>query len=219
MNPEDFMKPVCTRCFERGHEITACKEPEKNFDMIGPIAAFIGARLQYACPHINGQGNPWVSTISVDQHKEKFWKVRVYCDLADPSLVTKKWNWLKDRQRRIDAGEKFYYRMHREAQKMVIEGGHEPPPEFFTRCVLHDAIHYRKVYMDMVNLRPDLRMRICSEADHWILLYETVEEVVVKPEHLDFTCKKFHVKDHDELMAFFKKVYGPSMRDVMELRD
>lgn len=219
MNIEDLTKPVCTRCFERGHDVADCKEDRQNFAVIGPIAAFIGARLQYPCPMINGQGNPWVSTIKVDQHKEKFWKVRVYCDLADPDLVQKKWTWLKDRQKRIDAGEKFYWRMHREAYKMLVDGGDEAPPEFFARCVLHDSIHYREVYMDMVQLRPHLRDRICSEADHSILLHEKVEEVHVPDERLEFICKKFHVKDRDELMTFLKKVYNPSFKDMAELRD
>lgn len=219
MKLEDFEKPICSRCFARGHEVKDCKEDARNFELIGPIAAFIGARLQYPCPQINGQGNPWVSTIAVDQHKEKFWKVRVYCDLADPDLVTKKWKWLKERQRRIDEGEQFYWRMHHEAHKMLIEGGDEPPPEFFARCVLYDSIHYRRVYMDMVQLLPHLRARICNEADHGILLHESLQDVNVPDERLVFACKKFHVKDRGELMAFFKKVYEPSFRDMAELRD
>jgi hypothetical protein len=217
---EDWGLPVCRRCFERGHEAKDCKEPEENFGLIGLIAAFIGARLQYPCPMINGQGNPWMSTISVDQHKEKFWYARVYCDLADPDLVKKKWDWLRDRQIRINAGEKFYDRLHSDVIRSQLTEHVDPTPEFFARCVMHDAIHYRKVYMDAVKLRPHLRERICDQADHWTLLLENPEQIPeTKPEHLEWTLKKFHLKDQAELPAFFKKVYNPSFRDAMELRD
>jgi hypothetical protein len=213
-----LQEPVCRRCFEGGHEAKDCKENEENFKLIGPLAAFIGARLQYPCPEINGQGNPWVSTIRVDQHKEKWWYVRVYCDLADPSLVQKKWDFLKDRQRRMDAGEKFYWHGWKGLPEMLA-ASETPTPEFFARCALHDAIHYHKVHMDTVALRPHLRTRICDQADHWVLLHESVDKVDLTPEQEEWQCKKFHVKGHDELVAFLKKVYDPTIRDMMELRD
>lgn len=215
-----LQQPICKKCFEGGHDTNDCKEEKENFELIGPLAAFIGSRLQYPSPAINGQGNPWVSTISVDQHKEKFWYIRVYCTLAEPDLVLKKWTWLKDRQRRLDAGEKIYCHAWKGLAEMLAGGGEEPTPEFFTRCALHDAIHYRKVYMDAVRLRPHLRERICDQADHWILLLESPDKIKRdKPEQEEWDLKKFYVKDHDTLMTFYQKVYNPSFRDHMELHD
>ena len=214
-----LQQPVCTRCFEGGHEANDCKEEKDNFDLIGPIAAFIGARLQYPNPEINGQGNPWVSTILVEQHKEKFWYIRVYCKLAWPALVQKKWEFLKDRHRRCEAGEKFYWHPSKSLYAMLGAHGDEAPAEFLQRCALHDAMYYREVYMDAVRLRPHLRQRICDQADHWVLLYEHLDQIDMDPKEVEWNCTKFHVKTHEELLAAFKKVYNPTFKDRMELHD
>jgi len=215
----EFQVPVCRRCFERGHETNECKEAKENFELIGPIAEFIGARLQHPYPTINGQGNPWTSTISVDQYKEKFWYVRVYCKLADPDLVQRKWMWLKDRQRRLDGGEKIYCHPSSKLVAMLAEFSDEAPPDFFARCALHDAIHYREVYMDAVRLRPHLRERICDQADYNVLLGESVDKIDIKPENVKWNCKKFHVANEDDLLAFIKKVYDPTFENRSDLRD
>ena len=54
------------------------------------IAAYIATRLVAERPRCNGR-TPRVSTITVEQHKEKFGKVVVYCTLADINEVSEKW--------------------------------------------------------------------------------------------------------------------------------
>lgn len=66
MKTYDWTAPVCHQCFARGHEQKDCKMTKEELRSIDTIAAFIGARLHYPNPLVNGQGNPWVSTISVD---------------------------------------------------------------------------------------------------------------------------------------------------------
>src|SRR5579885_617892 len=126
---KDLDQPLCQKCFAYGHLYDACPFSREELSLIGPIAAFIGARLQYPCPVVNGQGNPWTSTILVEQHKEKFFRVRVYCKLADNDLVKKKWSWLRDRQLREDAGEQFYDRLRDNDLREKLRTDAEPPAE------------------------------------------------------------------------------------------
>lgn len=111
---------------------------------VSAAAAMIGARLQYPMPRCNGVGI--VSTIKVDQHKEKFGCVRVYCCLADHTLIE------KANDERVRAGKL--------AQERDV---------FLER----DARHYRLVYLDAVSLAPDLQVAICSGADYPELLLPT----------------------------------------------
>jgi len=122
----------------------------KDNDKIWPIAAFIGSRLNHIRPRSNAGHSAFVSTIRVDQYKEKFWYARIYCELAAPELVKAKWN------------------EHKEG---------EPTPEFVAKCLLHDARHYRKCYLDMVELAPDLRGKICAQADYPELLAESLDKI------------------------------------------
>src|SRR5271156_1821849 len=110
----------------------------RDEQMIGPIAAFIGARLQYPCPDVNGQGNPWTSTIYVSQHKEKFWGVVVYCQLASEKLVAEKWAWCKANE------EKLKRLPRRMSPEGVSFEGDEPTPQFKATCFFHDCLHYRE---------------------------------------------------------------------------
>jgi hypothetical protein len=200
----------------------------RDNDLIGPMAAFIGARLQYPCPHINGQGNPWVSTIHVEQHKEKFFAIRVYCTLAEQDLVKKKWEWLRDRAARMAAGEKFYDRLHNDVIRSKLTTDEAPPAEFVARCLKHDAIHYRKVYLEMVQLQPHLVSKICGSADHTELLYPQYEELAAYLDKqfvytnnfgMNWLLKKYGVDDVEALKAYLKVIYNPSVKDSMELRD
>lgn len=183
--------------------------------IIEPIAAFIGARLQYPCPEINGQGNPWVSTISVTQSKEKFWHVRVYCELAYPELVKQKWQWLKQREAKRLAGEQTYSRITQGTIDMLVAS--EPTPEFTMRCLRHDAIHYRRVYLEMVELRPALRDKICSQADYGDLLKEDLNAVLnavaQRPPEGRLGLDDASYRD------FLRSVYDPTSRDLRDLRD
>jgi hypothetical protein len=190
----------------------------RETDLIGPIAAFIGARLHYPNPEVNGQGNPWVSTIKVDQHKEKFWKVRVYCDLAAPGLVKQKWEWYKANFEVMKQRPSRYF-------PHIDTTAEEPSPEFFDRCVKGDAMYYREVYMEMVELQPHLRSKICSEADHTELLFGSLQELLTRLDEMQskgdnwltsyFT--KYRVKDLNGLRDFMKVVYEPSFKDTLSV--
>ena len=221
-------QPICQRCFAYGHEPRECPFTRDELSLIGPIAAFIGARLHYPCPEINGQGNPWTSTILVEQHKEKFFRVRVYCKLAWDGLVKQKWAWLRDRQAREDAGEKFYDRLRDDELRAKLKTDVEPPPEFYARCARHDAIHYRQVHMDMVRLLPEkLAKRAIAEADHTELLHDNVDGAIKQlrdwaesnPGWKEYFTKKYRVSTNEEVEALFQVVYNPTWKDLMGLRD
>jgi hypothetical protein len=109
------------------------------FRDIQAIADFIGAKLQHPRPPCNGR-NPRVSTIHVDQSKEKFGHVRVYCSLAATAEVEAKW----------------------------AEFGREGQPDeaFYSMCLKHDARYYRRTFYDMVRLVPHYRDAILDAADH-----------------------------------------------------
>jgi hypothetical protein len=188
-------------------------------DMIGPIAAFIGARLQYPTPEINGQGNPWSSTIQVQQHKEKFFYARVYCTLAHPDLVKAKWDWLRANRQAMAHKPVRYCKF---PEDMTLA---DPPANFASQCLLHDAIHYRRVYLDMVALQPQLRGKICSQADCSELLYATYEELLEKELNsasaswAEIFLRRYSVADMDELKGYLQVVYNPTTKVRMELID
>lgn len=186
-------------------------------------AAFIAARLQYNNPPCNDE-NPWVSTISIDQHKTKFGFACVYCQLASDELVKKKWRWLKIRQERIESGEKIYG-VRIDPSLLASD---ELTEEFRKRCLLTDARHYRNVYMDMVGLRPDLRSQICSHADYSELLYGDYDEIVRTIDkkaddgyqvQLQGLMNRYSVSSVESFKQFMKTVYEPTSRELLAMRD
>ncbi len=116
----------------------------------GPIAMYIAAALQHPNPRCNGIRER-VSTIFVDQHKNKFNYVRVYCSLADKGMVQKSWN-----------EEGFVG---------------EPDSEYLTKCLFNDAKHYRLTYRTMMWLLPQHKEIITRDADYGYLLFDTLEEL------------------------------------------
>jgi hypothetical protein len=193
----------------------------RDESMIGPIAAFIGARLQYPCPEVNGQGNPWTSTIRVDQHKEKFWGVVVYCNLADPDLVREKWVWIRENKEQMG---KLPRRVTGKLGKLDADySADEPSDAFKARCLFHDAMHYRECYLDMIALQPHLRGAICMRADHGELLLdqfsELEERVKDKPEYLESFCRKYHIEDPVKAMEFLHSVYEPTTKQRYGFED
>lgn len=175
--------------------------------LISPIAAFIAARLQYPMPPCNSRHGPRVSTISVDQHKDKFNYVRIYCTLADPEEI------------------KFAWTEHGNEGESI--------EEFKALCLKRDMRHYRRCYMDMVAIVPHLRDRICSSADYGNLLYETyaeleahIDEVASKEKHpnaqmsdMDSMVRRYNAHSVEELKMMFRSVYGePSIHDL-QLQD
>lgn len=181
-------------------------------------AAFIAARLQHPCPHINGCGNPWVSTIRVDQYKQKFGHVYVYCELADPSLVAQKWAWLKanaGHRARLPAGYTMCIDMSSDALT----------PEFVTRCVLRDAMHYRDTYLEISALAPRLCGQLQWHASYRALLHADLdtclravaEETASRPQLVAAERLKYRLDEHDDLDAFMRSVYQPTTRERVAL--
>lgn len=197
---------TCFTCFEQGHEAQDCKEDRADFKLVAPMAAFIGARLNYVLPVCNSgkHGGKLVSTIRVDQSKEKFWYARVYCELADDGLVTDKW--LVEHEREVDC--------------------EAPTPEFRAKCFKRDAFHYRQVYLDMMKLVPvRLHKRIRDAADYHELLFDNVVEVDAWVDTLACLasdtfdparvwCDRYGVKTYGELKVALGQFYvQPSLND------
>lgn len=182
-------------------------------DKVGAAAAFVAARLQYPNPRCNGSGNPWVSTILVHQHKEKFGTARVYCELACPAMVSEKWAWLRANSE---------LRLPRRHMMQVDASSEHPTPDFFRVCALRDAMHYRDCYRDMASLWPRLASRLLGGADHGELLYDTVDaamEAIVHvsgPDRVPGLRKKHHLRETDELRDFLNVVYNPTLMDRLE---
>ena len=111
------------------------------------IAAFIGARLQHPNPPCNGLGR--VSSIKVAQYKTKFDSVRIYCNLANDKLIDDEW------RSRHDC---------------------EPTQEFIDKCWERDAEHYRRCYVEMVELLNGYAA-FFDGADYYVLLCASEEEL------------------------------------------
>lgn len=202
---KDFCSPVCKVCFE-GHETSECTEDKKDFDLVGPLAAFIGARLNYILPRCNSahRGGKSVSTILVEQHKEKFWYARVYCTLAAEGMVLAKWH----------------------AERLVGDNS-DPTPEFVAKCLRADAIHYRNCYMDAVKIIPRMRKRIIAQADYRELLFANAQELMdhvdelataeidsMNVSYLKHYLMRWNVKDAEQLKTVLLQFYErPSFRE------
>jgi len=155
------------------------------------------------------------STINVDQHKEKFWQVRVYCTLGHERLVEAWWDhahslWLTwDRDGRKTKRPQDLFGLN-------IENP-EPPPSFRAMCLLRDAQHYRRVYQDMVAIRPDESDRICAYADYPELLHPTLGDAIAAVDQrarqhdawVDHITKRYLVDDVSGLHRFLHDVYEP----------
>jgi hypothetical protein len=194
---------TCGICFECGHSSNECTADKADFDLIGPMAAFVGARLQHPRLECNGR-NPRISTIRVEQYKEKFWYARIYCTLAEEDEVKAKWR----AEGRLGA----------------------PNEDFFARCMLHDARYYRKCYLEMVKLIPRLKRRLCAQADYSVLLMDTVQEAEAcievwveqykeAPDTLQNVLRKWNVIDFDELRSVLREVYDEPATFKAELKN
>jgi len=156
---------------------------------VGTLAAYIAARMQHPRPRSNGH-NARVSTIRVDQHKEKFGAMRIYCTLAHEDEVLAKWH------EKNNAGD--------------------PDAKFIADCFLADARWYRACYMDMVNIVPNMYEKICGQADYSELLKEDVAALDKRMDEyvndlgnnsMQYVLTRYGFSDADELRAWFHKVY------------
>lgn len=161
--------------------------PKNYWHDVSSMAMFVAASLQYPLPRCNGLASR-VSTIRVEQYKEKFGDVRIYCILAHPDEVKARWQ----------------------------EEGHKSPDptlDFTRRCLLSDARHYRNCYMSMVGLVPHLRDALCCAADYGVLLYEDAAaiESEIMPhveKHEQLYLSRFYADSIEQLRVIFDKVYG-----------
>lgn len=149
------------------------------------IALFIASALQHPNPPCNSRRHR-VSTIRVDQHKEKFGLVVVYCELAAAEEVNDAW-------------------------KEFNEG--EPTQEFAQECLDHDARYYRRCYRKMLKLVPHHRDVIMARPDYGWLLFDTVEELDAYLDKNAAEIKnyidlgKWNVTTVEELRARIHKIY------------
>ena len=202
--------PVCHICFEGGHVDKDCKEDKRDFDLVGTMAAFIGARLNYVLPECNSgvRGGKLISTIRVDQHKEKFWYARVYCTLADQKMVEDAW---------------------------VAANGPSGLPlkdDFRQKCFHRDAFHYRKVHTDLMKLVPErLHKRLIRHADYRELLFANRAEMEARidrfeaedlenpgVDHLEYYRKRYNVETNAALKEALGRYYEePSFKTMREI--
>lgn len=131
------------------------------FEDIDLIAQWIGWGLE-------AQSTGWrvtphqMSTIAVQQSKEKWGEVRVYCSLAASNRVTAAW-----RRHLAD--------WRKESGK---EGDLSPRPkraDFEQECLRRDREWYRQVYSSAVRSWPHYREAILTSADYRQLLLEPDE--------------------------------------------
>jgi len=97
------------------------------------------------------------NSIIVNQYKEKFGQIRVYCTLADPVLVEQLYNdpmhtWSKGRDLSLE--------------------------QFREHCLKQDMLHYRSVYFIMKQCFPHYWDSISQAADYCELLYNTKEDYI-----------------------------------------
>lgn len=156
------------------------KEPD-----LGIVAGFIAAGLNHPAPVLDG-GKP-VSTILVDQHKQKFNNVRIYCTLAAARLVDEAW---------------------------ITSGGSGQFTEaFIVQRFYADAVHYRRTYLSMIELLPERTVHcVCGSADYPELLCKDKNELELFTGHaenrLAYCLNKYRVSDSDALKKFLCSVSG-----------
>lgn len=121
----------------------------REYDPSGTMAMFIAAALQHPNPPCNGRGRR-MSTIYVDQHKNKFNMTVVYCTLAEENEVSEAW----------------------------AEEGHDgdPSDDFRGKCMLRDAQVYRSSYRKMMFLAPQHKELLFPRADYGYLIADDVSE-------------------------------------------
>lgn len=115
------------------------------------IARWMGYALE-GCIHGFNLRRRASSTIRVEQTKEKFGEIRIYCWLADEDLVREEWE--------------------KESPGLYVS------EEFKRRCLKWDRYHYNHVYADAQHLFPQYARKIVSAADYRYLTHTTPEVAV-----------------------------------------
>ena len=136
---------------------TETKEHASYFDDIDRIAEWIAWGLEAQQTGFSLKTYQY-STISVQQHKEKFGTVRVYCTLADTQKVQRAW------QRNL-----------RQWRKKADGSPRPSREEFRHRCLTSDMRWYRSVYAKAIASWPHYEEAIRNSAENDILLMNEEE--------------------------------------------
>jgi len=164
---------------------------EKKFSY--QVAMFVGAALNHSVPRGNGQG--YISTINVSQYKTKFNDIRIYCDLANPQLISDLWS------------------------HMGKSG--EPSDQFIDQCLFFDAQHYRNCYLSMLDIlnNEDIKKSLKEPASYPELLFREPIELDAFLNERKEKSKQYHqyenlfatswrVNDFDSLRKLLYKISG-----------
>ena len=144
------------------------EEHSRYFEDISDIAEWIAWGLEAQCSGWRDSPTQ-MSTIAVNQHKEKYGTVRVYCSLSAHNKVQKLW-----------AAERRAIRSRNKR-----DGTDFPLPEkgeFLKKRDREDAKWYRYVYRKAVACWPHYERAITAAAEypHLLMSEEQVYEQVVK---------------------------------------
>lgn len=168
------------------------KAPATYWSDIGHLAEMIGYALEGSmtgyrteCYHM--------STIAVQQVKEKFGQARVYCVLGNAENVARKWN-----------REHKTTQLHNDGNvTLSVSCASRPTNEFCRQCCVEDAKWYRHVYRTFVSLVPHYKDAIVGAADMGELLYDSFEEMKAAQESSTlFTEEEF------------REIYGVTKDDL-----
>lgn len=140
--------------------------PFEYFDEIEQISRFIGTSLITMFVDAQWEGpnfTPGIktTTIELDQVKEKFGTVRVYCYLGARELVMNEFKKLPEEKRKSVSFTEFQF-----------------------TCLLRDARHYRKMYNDALKLWPYYGYAIFTCASYPFLLHENIDEFLTYVQHM-----------------------------------
>jgi hypothetical protein len=182
------------RAIKQVHYISWGTGTKKYWNDVGAIAEFIGAALNYPMPRCNGYGvASMASTIRVDQFKEKFGDVRVYCQLAAPELVKEAYDSLKERSK-----------MWKHPCTQTLE-------KYTRERFVCDAKHYRSVYLNMVELVPKYRKMIVGAADYYELLQydaESLDAFIDRKDNIKFLEERYKRAGREAVRAELYELCG-----------
>lgn len=129
-------------------------EHKDYFDDIEMIAEWIAWGLEAQQSGWSEKSNQ-MSTIAVQQHKEKYGTARVYCSLAAESKVNPLWRAELRRWNKLD--EK-------------TRGPRPDKKEFTRRCLISDLRWYRYVYKKALRCWPQYETALTSATEHALAL-------------------------------------------------
>ena len=164
---------------------------ENYWKDISSIAQLLAFSLEAGYRDYNGKSRP-LSSITVEQYKEKFGTPRVYCTFGNSFLVNSEYKyeckiidekniayeeWLSSKD-----DDSLNKKKYMPWTISVYESGKYPLPkpsltEFTKKCIVRDAQWYRTTYLDIIGLFPKYEKVIRSGASYSELLFESVEKV------------------------------------------